>query len=191
MDDHLLNDYILEGVDARRAISTAFVAKIAALLFERLNNGGKLITFGNGGSAADAQHFAGELTGRFSMERRPYPAIALNTNSSTITAIGNDYSFGEIFDRQIHAYATEKDFVVGISTSGNSENVNRGIEVANRLGAFTLGLTGRKGGKLKEIARESFLADSDRTPLIQEIHITFIHMVCIEFDRIYEDGQKE
>lgn len=191
MDDHLLNDYILEGIDARRAINTGFVAKIAALLFEKLNNGGKLIVFGNGGSAADAQHFAGELTGRFSMERRPYPAIALSTNSSAITAIGNDYSFSEIFERQIQAYATDKDFVVGISTSGNSENVIRGIDVSNRMGAFTLGLSGRNGGKLKEIARETFLADSEKTPVIQEIHIAFIHMICLEFDRLYTAAQKE
>lgn len=185
MEDFDLDSYIHEGVKARESVKTEYVRKTAALLYEKISKGGKLIAMGNGGSAADAQHFAAELTGHFAMERKPFPALALNANSSAITAIGNDYSFDKVFERQVLAFAGPDDFVVGITTSGNSPNVLNAIGAANRIGAFTLGMTGRSGGKLKDVARDIFQVESDRTPIIQEVHIAFIHMVCLEFDRLF------
>ena len=143
---------------------------------------GKLIVFGNGGSAADAQHFVAELTGHFMKERKALPAIALTTNTSSLTAIGNDYSYEDIFSRQIQALCRKEDYVVGISTSGNSTNVVKAIEEANSIGAFTLGFTGKSGGKLLGICGNVFHADSDLTSIIQEIHITAIHMICSIID---------
>lgn len=184
MDSFDLDEYIEEGIKARKSISVDRVKKFAEILFSHLSKGGKLIVFGNGGSAADAQHFAAELTGHFSMERKPFPAIALNTNSSGITAISNDYSYDIVFKRQVEAFASPGDVVVGISTSGNSENVLKGLEAALEIGSYVFGMTGRTGGKMSEMNIDLFNADTDNTPVIQEMHITFIHMVCLEFDRL-------
>lgn len=191
MDKFNLEKYKEEGVQARKAIDVALVSTFAKVLHDRITNGGKLIVFGNGGSAADAQHFAAELTGHFAMERKSFPAIALNTNTSTLTAIGNDYSFNEIFRRQVSAFATEKDVVVGISTSGNSDNVVLALEAAKKTGAYTFGMTGKTGGKISSMGIELFKAESDSTPIIQEMHITFIHMVCLEFDRLISEYSKK
>jgi D-sedoheptulose 7-phosphate isomerase len=186
IDPSLLEKYVADGIEARRSISVKEIAEASTTLYERLKNGGKLITFGNGGSAADAQHFAAELSGRFMKERRSFPAIALSTNTSSITAIGNDYSFSEIFSRQIGGLCSEKDFVVGISTSGNSKNVVEGLKKAREIGAFTLGLTGKSGGEVKKVADSCIRVDSDITPIIQEVHIAVIHMICYSFDEMLE-----
>ena len=158
------------------------VEALGAALADAIERGGKLLVFGNGGSAADAQHFAAELTGHFAMERDPLPAIALTTDSSALTAIGNDYSFAEVFARQATALAAPGDLAVGISTSGRAANVIRGMEAAKARGAQTWGLTGGTGGRLREVADRSIVVPSDVTARIQEMHITIIHAVCTLLD---------
>ena len=187
---YTLKEYILEGVNARKAINIRKVKKMADSLYDSFQSGGKLIAFGNGGSAADAQHFVGELDGHFTKERGALPAIALSTNTSSMTAIANDYSYDDVFSRPVTALANKGDIVVGISTSGNSKNVIKAINAAKEKGAYTVALTGRTGGKLKDIVDELFNVDSDFTPIIQEVHISIIHMICLELDRILEDSQQ-
>ncbi|MBT5029187.1 MAG: D-sedoheptulose 7-phosphate isomerase [Nitrospinaceae bacterium] len=143
-----------------------------------LQKGGKLILMGNGGSAADSQHIAAELIGRFKKERRAMPAIALTVDTSSLTALGNDYGFDTIFERQIEALAQKNDAVIGISTSGNSENVVRALKKANAIGAKTIGLVGNNGGKIKEVADLSIVVPSNDTARIQEVHITIGHIIC-------------
>jgi len=150
---------------------------IANLLVEAFKRGNKVLLFGNGGSAADAQHIACELAGKFYLDRPPLPAIALTTNASILTAIANDYGYGEVFARQVMALVKEGDIVIGISTSGNSPNVLRGIEEAKRLGAITIAFTGQ-GGRLKELADYVLSVPSVNTPRIQEAHITAGHIIC-------------
>ena len=181
-----LEKYIEDGAKARRSISIKDVADVSKVLFDRLKEGGKLITFGNGGSAADAQHFAAELSGRFLKERRPFPAIALSTNTSSLTAIGNDYDYSRVFSRQIEGICTRNDCVVGISTSGNSPNVINGVRKAKEIGAYTLALTGMDGGKLRDEVDHCIRVKSNITPIIQEVHITIIHMICYSFDAMLE-----
>lgn len=160
----------------------AEVEELAAALADTLAAGGKPLVFGNGGSAADAQHFAAELTGHFAMERDPLPAIALTTDTSALTAIGNDYSFADVFARQARVLAAPGDLVVGISTSGRAENVVRGIEAAKACGAMTWALTGGTGARLREVAHRSIVVPSDVTARIQEMHITIIHAVGTVLD---------
>ena len=143
-----------------------------------LQKGGKLILMGNGGSAADSQHIAAELIGRFKKERRAMPAIALTVDTSSLTALGNDYGFDTIFERQIEALAQKNDAVIGISASGNSENVVRALKKANAIGAKTIGLVGNNGGKIKEVADLSIVVPSNDTARIQEVHITIGHIIC-------------
>ncbi|MCK4401097.1 D-sedoheptulose 7-phosphate isomerase [bacterium] len=154
------------------------IVKIVNSIADVLSSGGKLLVFGNGGSAADAQHMAAELVGRFELERSALPAIALTTDSSVITSISNDYSFNEIFSRQIEALGTQKDIALGISTSGNSENVLAGIRKAKSMELTTIGFSGGEGGELSKIADLCFIAPSSSTPRIQEAHITVIHIIC-------------
>lgn len=141
-------------------------------------NGKKILCCGNGGSAADAQHMVAELVGRYKKERAGLKAIALTTNSSTITALANDYSFDIIFSRQIETFAEKGDIVFCISTSGNSPNVIKAAEVAKKIGCVTVGLTGGSGGKLKDVVDYCIRVPSDDTPRIQELHITVIHIIC-------------
>ena len=146
--DHRLSEkYISDGIEARRSIYVKSVVDVSYILHYRLTHGGRLITFGNGGSAADAQHFAAELTGRFMTERKSFPAYALTSNTSSLTAIGNDFDFSRVFSMQLEGICSKGDFVVGISTSGNSPNVIEGIRTARKICAFTLALTGRDGEK--------------------------------------------
>jgi D-sedoheptulose 7-phosphate isomerase len=150
---------------------------MADLLVDAFRKENKVLLFGNGGSAADAQHIACELAGKFYLDRAPLPAIALTTNTSALTAIGNDYSYEEIFSRQLRALVKEGDIVIGISTSGKSPNVLRGIEEAKCLGATTIAFTGQ-GGRLKELADYVLSVPSVDTPRIQEAHITAGHIIC-------------
>lgn len=143
-----------------------------------IQRGGKLLLFGNGGSAADAQHIATELTVRFKKDRRPIPAIALTTDTSALTAIGNDFGFEHLFSRQVEALCSSGDIVIGISTSGNSENVIRGIQAAKKIGATTVALGGGDGGRMKELADHVIIVPSTVTARIQEMHITIGHMLC-------------
>jgi len=150
---------------------------MADLLVDAFKKGNKVLLFGNGGSAADAQHIACELAGKFYLDRAPLPAIALTTNTSTLTAIGNDYGYEEVFVRQVKSLVKQGDIVIGISTSGNSPNVLRGIEEAKRLGATTIAFMGQ-GGRLKELVDYMLSIPSVDTPRIQEAHITAGHIIC-------------
>lgn len=152
--------------------------KIIGIIVTAYNNGKKLIIFGNGGSAADAQHMVAELVGRYKKERKALNAVALTTNTSTITALSNDYSYDIIFSRQLEACADKGDVVIGISTSGNATNVIKAIETAKKIGCITIGLTGKTGGKLKNVVDHCICVPSDNTPRIQELHITIIHIIC-------------
>ncbi len=154
------------------------IAEMITLLVETFNSGGKLLVMGNGGSAADAQHFVAEIVGRFKMERRGLPAIALSTDTSILTAIGNDYGFDKIFSRQIEALAAPGDLVVGISTSGNSPNVLQALELARKLECRTVGLLGKDGGTIKDVCSLALIVPTHDTPRVQESHITIIHIVC-------------
>lgn len=154
------------------------ITRLAERLIETFRIGNKLLIMGNGGSAADAQHFAGEIVSRFRMERPGLPAIALSTDTSIITAIGNDYGFERIFSRQIEALATPGDAVIGISTSGNSPNVRKALEAAQQAGCTTIGLLGKDGGSIKALCDIPLIIPSNDTPRVQEAHIAIIHILC-------------
>jgi D-sedoheptulose 7-phosphate isomerase len=157
---------------------TALIAEAGERLRYTLQNGGKILLMGNGGSAADCQHIAAEIVGRYKRERRGLPAIALTTDTSIITSVGNDFGFNHIFSRQIEALCNPMDVVIGISTSGNSANVVAGIEIARDMQAFTLGMTGSDGGKLAELCDLTLAVPSHDTPRIQEAHILIGHILC-------------
>jgi D-sedoheptulose 7-phosphate isomerase len=156
----------------------AQIAEMAKLLMETFRSNGKLLVMGNGGSAADAQHFAAEIVGRFKLERSALPALALSTDTSILTAIGNDYGFDMVFRRQVEALAVCGDAVVGISTSGESPNVFSALQLAKERGCRTIGLLGRDGGRIREVCELSLIVPSGDTPRVQEGHITIIHIVC-------------
>lgn len=140
--------------------------------------GGKLLIFGNGGSAADSQHLAAEFVNRFRLERRPLPAIALTTDTSILTAVANDYSFEAVFSKQVQALGRQGDVALGISTSGNSPNVLRAFETAREMGLRSVALTGGDGGKMARLADLSLIVPSEDTPRIQEAHIFLEHLLC-------------
>jgi D-sedoheptulose 7-phosphate isomerase len=158
--------------------SLPVLAEVAGALICAFRSGNKVLFCGNGGSAADAQHIAAELVGRFAIEREPWPALALTTDTSILTAVGNDWDFKDIFARQIRAHARTGDIVVGISTSGRSPNVLRGLEAARALGAFCIAFTGRNAGPLAKLADLVFRAPEAATPRIQELHILAWHGIC-------------
>jgi D-sedoheptulose 7-phosphate isomerase len=166
------------------------IVNLGILIGKRLKLGNKLLICGNGGSAADSQHFAAEVVGRFEKERRGFSAIALTTDTSALTAIGNDYGFDKVFSRQVEALGQKGDIMIGISTSGNSKNVIEAIKVAKDLGIFTVGLLGKDGGQLKDLVDKAFIVRSNNTARIQEIHITFIHAICRVLD-LYLTGEIE
>ena len=143
-----------------------------------IKQGKKIILFGNGGSAADAQHIAAEFIGRFNIERQSFPAIALSTDTSVITSLGNDYSFDIIFSRQCESLVAEGDIVIGISTSGNSKNVENGLIASKKNGAHTIGLLGNDGGLIKKIVDIPLIVNSSSTPRIQEAHRVLYHIIC-------------
>jgi D-sedoheptulose 7-phosphate isomerase len=148
------------------------------LVVDTLKTGNKIILCGNGGSAADAQHIAAELTGRYKTERRGLPGIALTTDTSALTAIGNDYGYDRIFDRQFEAIASKGDLLIGISTSGNSKNIISALKLAKEMGCTTVGFSGRDGGAMNEVCDINLIVPSDDTPRIQEIHILLGHTIC-------------
>lgn len=174
-------DRLEESAQIKKAMAKTMVGGIeqmANLIIAALEAGGKVVLFGNGGSAADAQHIAGELVGRFKLDRQPLPAIALTTNTSILTAVANDYGYDMVFSRQIEALVNEKDVAIGISTSGNSPNVIEAIRLAKKKGTKTIGLTGGDGGKLAEVADLVLIVPSDNPARMQEAHITIGHIVC-------------
>jgi len=154
------------------------LADISAKIVESIKQGGKVLIAGNVGAAADAQHIAGEFIGRFLYDRRPLPAIALSTDTSVLTCVGNDYSYNDIFDRQVRALIKKGDVFWGISTSGNSPNVVQAAKTAKQLGAVIIAFTGQQGGKLKETADLCFCSPHKRTNRIQEAHTLAYHIVC-------------
>jgi len=166
------------------------IRKVANQIVKCISNGKKVVIFGNGGSAADAQHIAAELIGRYTLERRSYPAIALTTDTSALTAISNDYSYNEIFSRQCEGLVNRGDTVIGISTSGNSENVRRGLEISNEKGAFTIALLGNRGGKMKKNADLNIIFNSKLTPRIQEGHRVIYHIICDIVEKKMNEKEK-
>jgi D-sedoheptulose 7-phosphate isomerase len=160
------------------------IESVARRMAEVLERGGKLLFFGNGGSAADAQHLAAEFVNRFLRDRNALAAVALTTDTSALTSIGNDLGFEHVFSRQVEALGRTGDLVVAISTSGNSPNVLQGVQAARRLGCATVGLTGGSGGLLASSVDEAFVVPSAETPRIQETHITLGHALCALVEEI-------
>ena len=154
------------------------ISDVGIKMQECIKNGGKILIMGNGGSAADAQHIAAEIVGRFKKERKGMPAIALTTDTSILTSVGNDYGYDYIFARQVEALCRPEDLVIGITTSGNSANVVRAMEAAKEIGATTVGLTGGTGGKLTAICQHNLIMPSSVTARIQEAHIFVGHSLC-------------
>jgi len=173
-------EQIEESIATKRLLISEVgkIAKVAESIATSFSRGGKVILFGNGGSAADSQHIAAEFVGKYLAERRPLPAIALTVNTSTLTAIGNDYGYQHVFERQVNAMCNSQDVVIGISTSGNSESVILGMKAAKSKGALTVGMTGsRKPNKLAEVADIPIVVPSPVTPRIQECHILIGHII--------------
>lgn len=171
-------DAFIQVLTAMAAEQTPAIVAMAGLLTDALRAGHKVLLFGNGGSAADAQHIAAELVGRYKLLRPALPALALTTDTSALTAIGNDYGYQAVFARQVEAHARPGDVVIAISTSGNSPSVLEGVAAARRQGAITVGLTGGSGGQLVVAVDHCIVAPSDQTPHIQQAHITIGHIVC-------------
>jgi len=179
MDD-FIKQILNKSIEAKKKFilnNLELINKCATKIVDTLNTGNKILLFGNGGSAADCQHIAAEFINRFQMERRPLPAIALTTDTSVITSIGNDYSFDEIFTKQVQALGKKGDIALGISTSGNSPNVVKGVQVAKKMGLTIIGLSGING-ELKELSDFPFCVDSPTTARIQEVHILLAHILC-------------
>ncbi|MCB4747835.1 MAG: D-sedoheptulose 7-phosphate isomerase [Sulfurovum sp.] len=162
------------------------IEKASIILTETLKCGNKILLCGNGGSAADAQHIAAELTGRYKTERCGLPGIALTTDTSALTAIGNDYGYDKIFSRQVEALAQKGDLLVGISTSGNSQNIISAFKMAKKIGCLCLGFSGRDGGKMNKACDLNIVIPSNDTPRIQEMHILIGHILCQAVDNMLD-----
>lgn len=160
------------------------IEEATALLTTSIQSGHKVLIAGNGGSAAEAQHFSAELIGRFKKERHPYPSIALSTDTSILTAVGNDYGFDSVFERQVQGLSQKGDILVVLSTSGNSANLIRAVKAAHDRGVMTIGLLGKDGGLLKELVGVPIVVPSMDTARIQEIHLLIIHSLCSSIDEI-------
>ena len=175
-----IRNYILSSSEiVHNSVSLApNIEKSITAIVKCLRKGNKVVLFGNGGSAADAQHIAAELIGRFNINRKSLPAIALSDNPSTITAISNDFSFDSVFSRQCESLISKGDIAIGISTSGNSLNVKKGITTAKKNGAITIGLLGNKGGTIKKFVDIPLIVNSASTPHIQEVHRIIYHVIC-------------
>lgn len=167
------------------------VLKAAEIMTKAIKNGNKILLAGNGGSAADAQHFAGEIVGRFLLERDSLPAISLCVDPSVMTCIGNDYGYDEVFARQLAGLGNEGDVFIGISTSGNSANIYKAMEIAKEKNLITAGLLGRDGGRIKDLTDISLIVPSDSTPRIQEIHGFTVHLLCEIIERNIFAGEKK
>ena len=186
MDLQQIKNYLEQGSRVRNSLDIEKISFLGDSLSSAFKNGNKLIIFGNGGSAADAQHIAAEFVGRFEKERKPLPAMILHGNSSSVTAIGNDYSYDMIFSRQLEAFGKKGDMVIALSTSGNSVNVISAVKKAKEIGCNVFGITGSNGGRMKDIIEEKNLIriDSDRTSFIQESTIAVGHIIS----KIVEDN---
>lgn len=180
-DEKFIKEVIAESISVKQKMGDQqynTLSQISKCISESLLKNGTIYLFGNGGSAADSQHIAAEFVGRFARERKPLPAEALTTNTSAITAIGNDYDFSDIFSRQVKARVQPKDVVVGISTSGKSMNVIKGLKAAKTIGAKTIGFTGSKADVMQSLTDYCLCVPSKSTPRIQEAHILAWHIIC-------------
>lgn len=187
MQDRIARD-IQDNIRVKEALLADFVPlieKASQTVYQAVRNGRKVLFFGNGGSASDSQHLAAELVGRYEKERKGLAAIALTTDTSILTAVGNDYGYDKIFERQIEALGQKGDVAFGISTSGNSKNVLLGIRKAKAQGLHTIGLSGKDGGELKSLADLSIVVPSEKTARIQEAHILIGHIICERVDELY------
>ena len=173
-----MESIIEEHINVIKNIQIAPIKHVAEKIKESLSNNGKVIWMGNGGSAADCQHLAAEFIGRFEKERNPFASVALTTDTSILTAIGNDYGFDKIFSRQIESNGEKGDILIAISTSGNSPNILNALKTCREKGIITLGLTGGIGGAMKEFCDHVIIVPSNETPVIQESHIMIGHMIC-------------
>lgn len=176
-----VKEILLESIQVKEELlhtKVGEIMQIAETMTDSLKKNGKVIVFGNGGSAADSQHIAAELIGRFKKDRKAIPAIALTTNTSILTSLANDYGYDVVFAKQIEALGQKNDVVIGISTSGKAKNVACGIKQAKKMGLKTIALTGGDGGDLAKLADVSLLVPSSVTARIQEAHITIGHIVC-------------
>ncbi|NJD91438.1 MAG: D-sedoheptulose 7-phosphate isomerase [Geobacter sp.] len=177
----LIKGQFADHITAMQAVAellSPIVADTVETICTAMTAGRKILVMGNGGSAADAQHFAAEFIGRFKLERPSLPAIALTTDSSILTAIGNDYGYDAVFSRQVEGLAAAGDIVIGISTSGNSPNVLAALKLAREKGCITVSLLGRDGGSIKAVSDIPIIVPSNDTPRIQEAHILIIHIIC-------------
>lgn len=180
-----LNNIIREAIDENISLLQNIkelledeIIESAKIIINSIKKGGKLLICGNGGSAADSQHFAAELVGRFKKDRKALSAISLTVDTSILTAWSNDYSFDTVFSRQVEAIGKKGDVLFGISTSGNSPNVIEALKVANKMGIYTIALSGNDGGKIKKYAKLNIIVPANDTPRIQEAHILIIHILC-------------
>lgn len=185
---NILKDEIEKSIAVKQSLLSdermlELVEKVSDVCVESYRNGGKVLACGNGGSASDAQHMTGELVGRYLMERQGIPAIALDANTTILTALGNDYSYDEAYMKEVVALGKKGDVLFAISTSGNSKNCCLAAKKAKELGIVTVALTGKSGGELKNICDYTFNVDSAETPRIQETHILIIHMICGMIER--------
>jgi D-sedoheptulose 7-phosphate isomerase len=180
MEDHIVKIF-KESSQLKEVFvneNLARIVRVVDAITGALKAGNKILLFGNGGSAADAQHIAGEFVNRFIIERPPLPAIALSTDTSVITSIGNDYDFSEIFSKQIRAIGHAGDVAWGISTSGKSPNIIKALEMAKKMEMITISFTGRDGGDIARMVDYSLNVSSNSTPRVQEVHITVAHVIC-------------
>lgn len=184
-----------ESIDAKNKFFTKTNAELINEACKKIvtsfENGGKLLLCGNGGSASDCQHIAAEFVNRFKIERTPLPALSLTTDTSNITSIANDYSFDEIFSKQVKALGMANDILIGISTSGNSKNVIEAVKVAKKSDIFTISLTGKDGGELSKISDLNINVNNEDTARIQEVHILIGHIICETVDNILFAGASE
>jgi len=179
--EELIKTFMQEALDTLRNSVSGQISEIEAVasaIVKSLRQGGKVLLCGNGGSAADSQHIAAEFVNRFRMERRPLPAIALTTDTSILTAIANDYSYEEVFSKQVAALGSRGDVLIGISTSGSSGNVVSALETARKMGLVTVGFTGARGEKMEGLCDLLLRASTNDTPRIQEFHIFVAHVIC-------------
>jgi D-sedoheptulose 7-phosphate isomerase len=179
--DAIFTDHITIAEESARGLS-ALIEKCCNCVIKCIADGNKVLLFGNGGSAADAQHIAAEFVGKFETERKSLPAMALTTDTSALTAIANDYGFERVFERQVNGLANKGDVLIGISTSGNSANVVAALEAGKQLGCVTIGLSGRDGGKMNSCCDINLVVPSDTTARIQEMHILIGHIICAAID---------
>lgn len=175
----------IETAQRSKEMLTAQIGRACEMVIDCLKKGNKVFFFGNGGSAADAQHIAAEFVGRFVKNRRSLPAIALTTDTSAITAISNDYGYERVFARQVEGLAAEGDILIGISTSGNSDSVLRALETGRQYGCKTIGFSGRDGGRMGDYCDLNIVVPSNATARIQEMHILIGHIICDAIDAEY------